>query len=268
MTSSLDPGGGSVANCAFRKSDANARLVTLYERKHEDFMWCAATSRFERVNGTFLVATKHISVNDEILTWYGKATVHRMGIDTVTVSEELGQQSASEESELGTPELVFSNTIAPLRHTMTKSNYGLNVSLDKELMVAVYVWNRVLKTAGSACAYTAKGHFEDAKYRSEAEFLSQELDKFVEANTVSRLIGNPLMSDLCLRLCALWTLGNPGVVDALQWFVDCPDPNWGDFIDVICMAFYVDQNKFLCVICDLTFLKFYQVFLVTMVTKW
>ena len=135
-------------------------------------------------------------------------------------------------------------------------------------MMAVYVWNRVLKTAGGACAYTAKAHFEDAKYRTEAEFLSQELDEFVDANTVSRLIGNPLRSDLCLRLCVLWTLGNPGVVDALQWFVDCPDPNWGEFIDVICMAFYVDQNKFLCVICDLTFLKFYQVFLVTMVTKW
>ena len=57
--------------------------------------------------------------------------------------------------------------------------------------------------------------------------MSQELDEFVDANTVSRLIGNPLMSDLCLRLCVLWTLGDPGVADALQWFVDCPDPNWG-----------------------------------------
>jgi len=220
-------GGGSVANCASRKSDANARLVTLYERKHEDFMWCAETSRFERVNGTFLVATKHIPVNDEILTWYGKATRQRMGIDTVTVSEDVDQPSASDDVQWGTPEVVFSNAIGPHRCTVITPNVARNASLDKELMVAVYVWNRVLKTASGAYAYTAKAHFEDTKYRTEAEFLSQELDEFVEANTVSRLIGNPLMSDLCLRLCALWTLGNPGVEDARQWFLESPDANWG-----------------------------------------
>jgi len=67
-------GGASVANCAARKRDANARLVTLFEKKYEDFMWCPSTSRYEPVSGTFLVATKEININEEILTWYGEGT--------------------------------------------------------------------------------------------------------------------------------------------------------------------------------------------------
>ena len=50
---SFGSGGASVANCASRKADANARLVTLWGKKHEDFMWCPSMSRYERVNGTF-----------------------------------------------------------------------------------------------------------------------------------------------------------------------------------------------------------------------
>ena len=94
-------------------------------------MWCAETSCFERVYGTFLVATKHISVNDEILTWYGNATRQRMGIDTVTVSEEVGLPSTSVELELGTPEVLFSNTIGPLKRTSITTNDAENYSLDK-----------------------------------------------------------------------------------------------------------------------------------------
>ena len=74
-------GGASVANCASRKRDANAKLVTLFEKKHEDFMWCPATSRYEPVNGTFLVATKPIEINEEILTWYGEGTRARLDLD-------------------------------------------------------------------------------------------------------------------------------------------------------------------------------------------
>ena len=83
-------GGASVANCARRKSESNAKLVTLFHKKHEDFLWCPETARYERVNGTFLVATKAISVNDEILTWYGEATCSRLSLnrdaDSVTES--------------------------------------------------------------------------------------------------------------------------------------------------------------------------------------
>jgi hypothetical protein len=82
MNISFGSGGASVANCASRKADANARLVTLWEKKHEDYMWCPSTSRYERVNGTFLVATKNIQINEEILTWYGEATRARLSLDT------------------------------------------------------------------------------------------------------------------------------------------------------------------------------------------
>ena len=78
---SFGSGGASVANCASRKADANARLVTLWEKKHEDFMWCPSTSRYERVNGTFLVATKSIRIKEEILTWYGEATRARLSLN-------------------------------------------------------------------------------------------------------------------------------------------------------------------------------------------
>ena len=89
-------GGASVANCASRKADANARLVTLWEKKHEDYMWCPSTSRYERVNGTFLVATKDIRVNEEILTWYGKATRARLSLDTLSETvTDLGMDDAN-----------------------------------------------------------------------------------------------------------------------------------------------------------------------------
>ena len=73
-------GGASVANCANRKRDANAKLVTLFEKKHQDFLWCPSTSRYEPVSGTFLVATKPIDINEEILTWYGKTTCARLSL--------------------------------------------------------------------------------------------------------------------------------------------------------------------------------------------
>ena len=93
-------GGASVSNCAARKSDANAKLVTLWEKKHEDFMWCPETSRYERVSGTYLVVTKAIGINDEILTWYGEATRARLSLngvpDTVT---ESGQYEGSSDAD-------------------------------------------------------------------------------------------------------------------------------------------------------------------------
>ena len=219
-------GGGSVANCANRKCDANARLVTLYEKKHEDFMWCGEMSRYERVSGTFLVATKHIGVNDEILTWYGSATRQRLGLDTVTVSEDVSELSANE-LQSGSPEVLFDTAGLVLNRSKLIPHVYANGPRDKELMVPVYVWNHILKTARGAVAFTAQARFEDAKSKTEAEILSQELDAFVQAYTVSRLIGNPLMSDLSLRLCALCILGNPEFEDPHHWFSDCPDAKWG-----------------------------------------
>jgi hypothetical protein len=82
-------GGASVANCAASKLESNAKLQTLFHKKHEDFLWCPSTKRYERVNGTYLVATKPISVNEEILTWYGEATCARLSLnrDTDSVTE-------------------------------------------------------------------------------------------------------------------------------------------------------------------------------------
>ena len=91
----------------------------------------------------------------------------------------------------------------------------------------VYVRNHILRTACGAAAYTAQAKFVEAKSRAEAEVLSQEFDAFIEANTVLGLIGNPLMSDLSLRLCALCVLGNREVEDPCQWFSDSPDEKWG-----------------------------------------
>jgi len=99
-------GGASVANCSARKSDSNAKLVTLWGKKHEDFMWWPEKSRYERVNGTYLVATKPISVNDEILTWYGEATRARLSLNSVpdTVTES-GQYE--DNSDADTPAVLI-----------------------------------------------------------------------------------------------------------------------------------------------------------------
>ena len=58
-------------------------------------MWCPSTSRYERVNGTFLVATKNIRIDEEILTWYGEATRARLSIDTPSETvTDLGMDDA------------------------------------------------------------------------------------------------------------------------------------------------------------------------------
>jgi len=150
-----------------------------------------------------------------------------MGLDTVTVSEDLSEQSSNELQSAGSPEVFFDTAGLVLNRSSLITNACANGRQDKELMVPVYVWNHILKKARGAVAYTAQARFEDAKSKTEAEILSQELDAFVQAFTVSRLIGNPLMSDLSLRLCALWILGNPDFEDPHDWFSDCPDAKWG-----------------------------------------
>jgi len=109
-------GGASVANCAARKADANARLVTLWDKKHIDFMWCPETARYERVNGTFLVATKPISIKQEILTWYGEATRARLSLnnDISHAVNESGDDDGN--SDADTPAIfVEGGTVSQVR---------------------------------------------------------------------------------------------------------------------------------------------------------
>jgi hypothetical protein len=109
-------GGASVANCAARKADANARLVTLWDKKHVDFMWCPETARYERVNGTFLVATKPISIKQEILTWYGEATRARLSLnnDISHAVNESGDDDGN--SDADTPAIfVEGGTVSQVR---------------------------------------------------------------------------------------------------------------------------------------------------------
>ena len=111
-------GGASVANCAARKSDANARLVTLWDKKHEDFMWCPETTRYERVSGTFLVATKPISINEEILTWYGEASRARLSLNSNTSNTAAAIESGHDDgnSDADTPAVfVEGGTVSQVR---------------------------------------------------------------------------------------------------------------------------------------------------------
>jgi hypothetical protein len=130
-----------VANCAARKRDANARLVTLFEKKYEDFMWCPSTSRYEPVSGTFLVATKEININEEILTWYGEGTcarlsLHRSDNDSVTESNVDDNNSDADTPIVavdgGSVSLV---RVHHLNHLPPRSNLQANAEYDNRFEI-------------------------------------------------------------------------------------------------------------------------------------
>jgi hypothetical protein len=134
-------GGASVANCAARKRDANARLVTLFEKKYEDFMWCPSTSRYEPVSETFLVAIKEININEEILTWYGEGTcarlsLHRSDDDSVTESNVDDNNSDADTPIVavdgGSVSLV---RVHHLNHLPPRSNLQANAEYDNRFEI-------------------------------------------------------------------------------------------------------------------------------------
>jgi hypothetical protein len=134
-------GGASVANCAASKLESNAKLQTLFHKKHEDFLWCPSTARYERVNGTYLVATKPISVNEEILTWYGEGTcarlsLHRSDDDSVTESNVDDGNSDADTPivavEGGAVSLV---RVHHLNHLPPRSNLQANAEYDNRFEI-------------------------------------------------------------------------------------------------------------------------------------